>query len=119
MADETTDDRVGNTRRHRRQNLRILVDYKTADGIHCDYASTIGVGGMFLETENPPPPGTEIKLRFRLPEGEELHEIEGAVVWRQLPSAAGEPMRPTGAGIQFMDSSAVARLGRELEDYEL
>ncbi len=106
------------TRRHRRQTLRILVDYRTERGVGCDYATTLGAGGMFLQTDEPLTPGSIIKLRFRLPHGEELHETEGRVVWQNSPAAPGEPTRASGAGIKFTDRNAIAKLARELEDYE-
>jgi len=115
MADE----RMGNTRRYRRQCIRIMVDYRTGEGICCDYATTVGAGGMFLETDEPMSTGAAIKVRFRLPDGEQLHELEGTVVWTQTACASGEAVRPTGVGIQFDDSDGVARLARELEDYDL
>ncbi len=47
------------------------------------------------------------------------YEIEGRVVWQRPAAAAGQPIRPGGAGIKFTDQSASAKLARELEDYEL
>jgi uncharacterized protein (TIGR02266 family) len=111
--------RHNNTRRHRRQTLRVMVDYVTETGVCCDYATTLGAGGMFLETDEPLMPGMRIKARFKLPQGEELHEIEGRVVWRREPAKPGETVGAGGAGIKFTDASAAAKLARELEDYEL
>ncbi|MDE0911144.1 MAG: hypothetical protein OSB60_11815 [Myxococcota bacterium] len=34
------------TRRFRRQGLRVLVDYSCDGGIHCDYATSISAGGL-------------------------------------------------------------------------
>ena len=62
MAARTTQ----NTRRYRRQTLRVLVDYLTETGVCCDYATTLGAGGMFLETEEPLVVGSVIKARFKL-----------------------------------------------------
>jgi Tfp pilus assembly protein PilZ len=115
MAERTTQD----TRRYRRQTLRVLVDYRTETGICCDYATTLGAGGMFLETDEPLIPGSIIKARFRLPNGDELHEIEGRVVWHRPPAAAGKPIQIGGAGVKFTDQGAISKLARELEDYDL
>ena len=46
MPSRTQDD----TRRFRRQGLRILVDYSCEGGLHCDYATSISAGGLFGET---------------------------------------------------------------------
>jgi len=115
MAERTTE----NTRRYRRQTLRIMVDYVTEWGVCCDYATTLGAGGMFIETDEPLTQGSVIKARFRLPRGEELHEVEGRVVWRRNPSQHGEAVSSGGAGIKFTDKLAISKLARELEDYEI
>jgi len=104
------------TRSHRRRTLRILVDHRSSQGVHCDYATTLGAGGMFLETDLPLSIGDVLKLRFRLPRGEELHELEGRVKWIQQRSQPGGPVHSGGVGLQFDDPLAAARIARELED---
>lgn len=112
MPNRTTED----TRRFRRKTMRILVDYICDEGVRCDYATTLGAGGIFLETESPVPVGSQVKLRFRLPASEELHEIEGRVCWIHLQT--GSAGHSPGIGIQFTSSTATANLARELEDLE-
>lgn len=114
MPERSTQD----TRRYRRQTLRILVDYVWDKGVCCDYATTLGAGGMFLETEEELAPGDVLKVRFRLPKGEVLHEVEGRVVWRR-ESADRLRASTGGAGIRFTDQESIQSLARELEDYEL
>lgn len=106
------------TRRYRRQTLRILVDYVWSGGVCCDYATTLGAGGMFLETDEALAPGDVLKARFRLPGGEKLHEVEGRVVWCRESSTEGR-VSAGGAGIKFTDQQAIAGLARELENYAL
>lgn len=105
-----------NTRRHRRMTVRILVDYRADGGIHYDYATTLGAGGMFLRTTLPLERGDDVKLRFRIPGGAILHEIEATVTWSYF-SKAGAATRTPGVGLQFSDAAAISRLARELEDY--
>jgi len=107
-----------NTRKHRRATVRILVDYQTQGGIHCDYATTLGAGGMFLQTELLMTRGDSVKVRFRIPEGELLHELEARVTWQHAtgPGPDGN-VRTPGVGLQFTDSDAIDALARELEDY--
>lgn len=107
-----------NTRKHRRMTVRILVDYQAQGGIHCDYATTLGAGGMFLQTELDLVRGDLVKVRFRIPGGEALHELEARVTWSH--SAREEPdgsLRTPGVGLQFTDPTLTAPLARELEDY--
>lgn len=103
-------------RRYRRLTVRLLVDFVTSAGVHCDYATTLGAGGLFVETEQPLPPGSVLKMRFRLPGRELLHEIEGRVVWSQPADA--DARRAPGMGIEFTDAVAISRLARELERWE-
>ncbi len=108
-----------NTRKHRRMTVRMLVDYQAKGGIHCDYATTLGAGGMFLQTELSMSRGDIVKVRFRIPGGEELHELEARVTWSH--DARTEPdgsVRMPGVGLQFTDPTLTAPLARELEDYE-
>jgi len=102
-------------RRFRRLTVRLLVDFVAAGGLRCEYATTLGAGGLFIECEQPLPPGTALKVRFRLPGGEPLHEIEGRVCWVQAPSA--DATRAPGMGVAFTDAVAIATLARELERF--
>ena len=102
-------------RRFRRRTVRVLVDFLGSAGIRCEYATTLGAGGLFIETEEPIEIGTPIKVRFRLPECDQVHEIEGRVAWHQR-AASGEPItRAPGMGIEFVDAAATAALARDLD----
>ncbi len=103
-----------NARRHRRQTVRILVDYQHAGGVSCDYATTLGAGGLFMECEEPLPKGTIVKLRFRLPHSDDLHSLEGRVSWVR-DAVVGDRALAPGMGVQFTDPSTTAHLARELD----
>lgn len=113
MSARTHDD----TRRFRRQGLRVLVDYNCDGGVHCDYVTSISVGGLFIETESMLPIEGTVKLRFRLTGDEDLHEIEGRVCWRNDNSVEG-PQQAPGFGVAFTSGDATERLSRELEDID-
>jgi uncharacterized protein (TIGR02266 family) len=104
------------TRRFRRRTLRVLVEYLCDSGLCCEPATTLGAGGLFIETESPRREGTALKLRFRLPGSGITHEIEGRVVWARSAGAAGG--HAPGMGIEFTDRSAAARLARELAELD-
>jgi len=106
-----------NTRRHRRLTVRILVDYQIGDQLRCDYATTLGAGGLFIECDVPPPKNTILKLRFRVADSTDLHELEGRVTWRRTGETDGLAVAP-GMGVQFTAGSATARLARELDHLE-
>ena len=106
-----------NTRRHRRLTVRILVDYHLDGQLRCDYATTLGAGGLFIECESPAPANTLLKLRFRLIDSTELHELEGRVTWLRTSETDGLSVAP-GMGVQFTAGGATARLARELDHLE-
>jgi uncharacterized protein (TIGR02266 family) len=104
-------------RRFQRRAVRVLVEYVSAAGPCRDFATTLGGGGMFIETDEPLAPGARIKVRFRLGgDGDDAHEIEGFVAWsrRAVAGASGS----AGMGIEFKDRSAVARLARALDELD-
>jgi uncharacterized protein (TIGR02266 family) len=103
-----------NARRHRRQTVRILVDYHSDAGPRCDYATTLGAGGLFIECEEPLAVGAIIKLRFRLPQSEALHELQGRISWTRGGHTGDRALAP-GMGVQFTDPSTTTPLARELD----
>ena len=105
-------------RRFRRRLVRMMVDFHAAGGARCEYATTLGAGGLFIETDAPLAVGTPLRLRFRLPGGSTLHAIDGRVTWQHRPDAArAGDTRPGGMGVEFTDASASAKLARELETF--
>ncbi len=107
-----------NTRKHRRVTVRILVDYQARGAIHCDYATTLGAGGMFLKTELVMNRGECVKVRFRIPGGEELHELEARVTWyHAAKQEPGGNLRTPGVGLQFSDLTRTSQLARELQGF--
>ena len=106
-----------NRRRFRRRTVRVLVDYAAPDGVRCEYATTLGAGGLFIESEEPLPPGSIFKVRFRLPSSGRIHEVESRVAWAHVASAQTSSQAP-GMGIVFTNAGATAELARELEASE-
>ncbi len=106
-------------RRFRRRTLRVRIDYQVGGVVRCESATTLGAGGMFIESEEAAPKGTLLKVRFRLPGGSELHEIAGRVAWAMAAAAPDSgPSRTPGMGVEFTDSVAAAALARELDRIE-
>jgi uncharacterized protein (TIGR02266 family) len=101
-----------------RRAIRVLVDFHGGAGIRCEYATTLGAGGLFIETEELLPVGSPLKLRLRLPGGEAIHEIEARVAWHQKAVAGKPGIRAPGMGIEFVDVRAAAALRRDLDARE-
>ena len=109
--------RAASKRRYRRRTVRITVEYLSETGLHRERATTLGAGGLFVETDAPAAPGSLLKLRFQLSETGIRHELEGRVVWSKSvgnAAAAGA----TGMGIEFMDRAAAAVVAVELEQLD-
>lgn len=104
-------------RRFRRMTVRILVDYSLDGTPRCEYATTLGAGGLFIETDRPAPPGTRLKVRFRVSRDGALHAVESRVVWQRTPEEAGASA--PGMGLEFLDALASSQLAGELEALEL
>jgi uncharacterized protein (TIGR02266 family) len=103
-------------RRFRRRTVRVLVDFQVEGVFHCEYATTLGAGGMFLDSDLPLAIGTRLKLRFRLPGSEGLHEIEGRVAWRHGAEEAERAGASLGIGVEFTDAVGAAALARALDE---
>ncbi len=100
-------------RRYRRYTVRVMVDYQSEAGAASDPATTLGAGGLFIETRNPLRVGSRLEMRFRLPGGSQTHEIGGQVCWRKRPDDVGP--HSAGMSIAFTDRRAIGLLARELE----
>ncbi len=103
-------------RRHRRRTVRVSVEFSAGGAFRCAIATTLGAGGLFIQTESPLAKGTPLQMRFRLPGGRLLHEIEGRVAWSHR-DGEGDP-RPAGMGVQFKNPFASSRLAGELEQLD-
>ncbi|MFQ5417140.1 MAG: PilZ domain-containing protein [Myxococcota bacterium] len=107
-------DEIPDRRRFRRRTVRVLVEYRSDAGLCCETATTLGAGGLYIETDDPLPIGTPLKLAFTLPGSDVCHEIEGSVAWFHQPPEG--MLGSEGMGVSFQDKRAVARLARELRD---
>jgi uncharacterized protein (TIGR02266 family) len=92
-------------RRSERSQLTVRVDYTTVDEVFSEFTRDINEGGLFIETEKPPPTGTEVSMYFSLPGSEEAVHTIGRVVRIN----AGEDGEPPGMGIEFDDLTGESR----------
>jgi len=95
-------------RRSERTPLVVRVDYTTVDAFFSEFTANINEGGLFIETETPPPSGTAVLLNFKLPGEEEPIRVRGRIVWCRTPEGRERP----GMGIEFenLDQAARARI---------
>jgi uncharacterized protein (TIGR02266 family) len=93
---EAVDD-TAERRRSERTELIVRVDYSTVDELFSEFTSDINEGGLFIETDNAQPLGTEVSMRFNLPGRYEALVTVGRVVRVTIGDADG----PAGMGIEF------------------
>ena len=98
-------------RAHPRMPIMIPVEYSNITDFFVDYALDISHGGMFIATEREIEPGTEVEIRFKLPELGSIFVAKGTVVRRgatpKLPHVENAPA--TGIGIKFHPLSPKSR----------
>lgn len=84
-------------RRSPRAPLVVRVSYSTIDALFSEFTRNINEGGLFIETETPPPADTRVALQFRLPGSDVPLQARGRVVRVQHPGGD----EPAGVGIEF------------------
>ncbi len=95
------------TGRERRKAQRILinleVDYACEDTFLFAYITDISALGIFIRTMNPEPPGTQLNMRFTLPDDEVVLEAEGEVIWINSFRPGDFSNLNPGMGVRFID----------------
>lgn len=92
-GDKADDDR----RRAGRAGVTVRIDYATVDEMFSEFTRDINAGGLFIETEKPHQPGTEVSMQFHLPGSKEVLRTIGRVV----RVSSGDVGTPAGMGIEF------------------
>jgi uncharacterized protein (TIGR02266 family) len=99
MKKQEADFEGAERRRHPRKEVWIEIHYQHLDDFFYDYAINLSRGGMFIKTSKPITIGTEIKLRFTIPDHKEVIETKGNIV-RVVKPDHGQVHAP-GMGIEF------------------
>jgi Tfp pilus assembly protein PilZ len=100
-------------RRHRRRTVRVEIELAGPFGARRALATTLGAGGLFVETDQPLDAGATLEVAFQLVGDTCPRRIAARVVWTLPPEEAG-PHR-AGMGLAFTDPAAVAALAHALE----
>jgi uncharacterized protein (TIGR02266 family) len=75
------------------------------DALFSEFSRNINEGGLFIETDTPPPTDTRVALEFQLPGSEEPIQARGRVAWIRPASPEG----PAGMGVEFEHLGSDAR----------
>jgi len=91
----------GRKRAHVRAPVLLDVEFTPAGTAAHGTCFNLGQGGMFIATEHPSPPGTEVTLRFALPSVAAPRTVRARVAW--ISGQDSEAGAVTGMGVQFLD----------------
>ena len=84
-----------------RHQVILEVRFRTARDFVLEHASNISRGGIFIQTDDPPPLETAVQVEIQLPDEPAPVTTNGVVVHRQLAVGGKIP----GVGVQFVDGS--------------
>ena len=102
VAESQSDD---DRRRANRARVTVRIDYATVDEMFSEFTRDINEGGLFIETEKPHQPGTEVSMQFHLPGSQEVLQTLGRVV-RVCTGGSS----PAGMGIEFDELTPLDRV---------
>ena len=92
-------------RRSPRAPLVVRIAYSTVDALFSEFTRNVNEGGLFIETDSPPPTDTRVALHFKLPGSDLPIQARGRVTRIQLPGGDG----PAGMGVEFENLGQDAR----------
>jgi len=61
----------------------------------------LSAGGTYIETNDPQPLGTRIRLQFYIVDRNESLDVEGEVTWVNASDAPLDPQTPPGMAFSF------------------
>jgi len=89
-------------RQYPRAPLRVRASCIEGERIYHKYTLNISEGGIFIETDEPFPPATELEMIIPLPLPEPSITVKGMVV-RIVRKEEAEESQPPGMGIRFLN----------------
>lgn len=96
----------GDRRRYLGAQKRIKVAYASPKAFVKSYIFDQGLGGVFIETDDPKNEGERVDLSVFLPDKGEAMDVYGEVAWnRKKTEKTPEGNLPAGMGIKFLDLS--------------
>jgi len=90
-----------NLRGFPRHQVKLEVRFRTARDFVIEHATNISRGGMFIQTDDPPPLDTQVQVEMQLPGDPAPVSTNAIVVHRQQAVGGKQP----GVGVQFVDAA--------------
>lgn len=88
-------------RKTKRAPIEIDIDLSTYGTYQINKLTNVSMGGAFICTEKLQPVGTEMKMRFQLPDDEAVIEARGQVMWAYTQPKGSSKPNSTGMGVKF------------------
>jgi len=70
-----------------------------------DYSVNMSTGGVFIESNMILPEDSDVTVKFKLPNSDNIIVVKAIVAWVNDPSSLKKPSLPPGMGLQFLDLS--------------
>lgn len=96
-------------RKHHRLPLKFKVDWKSEGHFLFENATNISEHGIFIETNEPMPPGTPVELQFTLPNTSKKIEVRGQVIWVNPVRKPTDLNHNPGMGVRFENLNEIDR----------
>ena len=93
-------------RRSPRAPLIVRVRLGTVDALFSEFTRNVNEGGVFIKTEQPAAPGTQVDLEFELPDRAGTIRAKGRVARIQ---ESDNDLEPNGMGVEFEELDTDAR----------
>jgi len=90
-----------------RLERKVSLKFKDLEGFVTELSENISMGGMFLRTADPPPPGTLFDFELNLEEEGPLIQGIAEVVW--IREQTEGPRHPAGMGVRFLELAPGSR----------
>ncbi len=92
-------------RKTHRTPIAIQVNYHAVDNFLRNFVDDLSTGGMFIATQEPFEPGTQLILEFMLPGHNYPIRVKAEVMWNRTRTSTNQIR---GMGVKFIDLSASA-----------
>jgi len=98
------EDKHVNQENEPRYRVRLLIHYGLEPlRFRADYAVNLSSGGVYLESTDVLPVGTQLFMMFKLPGSDEIIKCKSRVAWTLDLGTFKKPSLPSGMGLQFID----------------
>jgi len=102
---ESKRERRGHFRGKPRPGRRVAVRYRVVENGEAGseqtaFTKNIGVGGAFIITSDPAPPGASLQIALAVPQSQRALEVTADVRWI-VDGKHDEPVREHGMGVKF------------------